>query len=149
MGLVIETKDLAKSYYTGAGELPVLHGVDFTLSEGEFAAIMGPSGSGKSTFMNILGCLDRPTSGVYRLLGEEVERLSPDQLANRRLHYIGFVFQGFNLLPRADLLENVALPLLYARLPAVERKKRAMESLEQVGLGPWASHRPSQVSGGQ
>ncbi|MDR0548372.1 MAG: ABC transporter ATP-binding protein [Deltaproteobacteria bacterium] len=149
MALVIETKNITKSYPTGAGDLPVLHGVDFSLAEGEFTAIMGPSGSGKSTFMNILGCLDRPTSGVYRLLGEEVESLSPDQLANRRLHYIGFVFQGFNLLPRADLIENVALPLLYARLPVAERRKRALASLEQVGLGPWAKHRPSQVSGGQ
>ncbi|MDR1607830.1 MAG: ABC transporter ATP-binding protein [Deltaproteobacteria bacterium] len=149
MGVVIETQNLTKSYPTGAGDLPVLHGVDFTLESGEFTAIMGPSGSGKSTFMNILGCLDRPTSGVYKLLGEEVAKLSPDQLAHRRLHYIGFVFQGFNLLPRADLLENVSLPLLYARLPAQQRKIRAMEMLEQVGLAPWAKHRPSQVSGGQ
>jgi putative ABC transport system ATP-binding protein len=149
MTTVIQTEGLTKSYPTGAGDLPVLHGVDFTLSEGEFTAIMGPSGSGKSTFMNILGCLDRPTGGVYRLLGEAVDQLSPDQLADRRLRYIGFVFQGFNLLPRADLLENVSLPLLYARLPATQRKKRAMEMLEQVGLGPWAKHRPSQVSGGQ
>jgi putative ABC transport system ATP-binding protein len=149
MTWIIQTERLTKSYPTGAGDLPVLHGVDFALAEGEFTAIMGPSGSGKSTFMNILGCLDRPTRGVYKLLGEEVDSLSPDQLADRRLHYIGFVFQGYNLLPRADLLENVSLPLLYARLPAPQRKRMAMESLEQVGLGPWARHRPSQVSGGQ
>ncbi|MDR1870408.1 MAG: ABC transporter ATP-binding protein [Deltaproteobacteria bacterium] len=149
MARVIETFNLTKSYVTGAGELEVLHGVDFALDQGEFTAIMGPSGSGKSTFMNILGCLDRPTTGVYQLLGEKVDSLSPDQLANRRLHYIGFVFQGFNLLPRADLLENVALPLLYARESAETRRKKAMRSLEQVGLGPWAHHRPSQVSGGQ
>jgi putative ABC transport system ATP-binding protein len=149
MGSVIKTENLTKSYHTGAGDLEVLHGVDFELTQGEFTAIMGPSGSGKSTFMNILGCLDRPTSGIYRLLDEEVEKLTPDQLAARRLHYIGFVFQGYNLLPRADLLENVSLPLLYARVPAAERKKRALDMLEQVGLGPWANHRPAQVSGGQ
>ncbi|MDR1084210.1 MAG: ABC transporter ATP-binding protein [Deltaproteobacteria bacterium] len=149
MGYVIQTEHLTKSYHTGAGDLEVLHGVDFALEEGEFTAIMGPSGSGKSTFMNILGCLDSPTSGVYRLLGEEVEKLSPDQLAERRLHYLGFVFQGYNLLPRADLLENVALPLLYAKVPAAQRKKEAQEMLERVGLGPWSHHRPAQVSGGQ
>jgi putative ABC transport system ATP-binding protein len=149
MELVIQTEGITKSYPTGAGALEVLHGVDFTLAAGEFTAIMGPSGSGKSTFMNILGCLDRPTKGVYKLRGEAVDQLSPDELANRRLHYIGFVFQGFNLLPRADLLENVSLPLLYARLSTRQRNQRAMEMLEQVGLGPWAKHRPSQVSGGQ
>ncbi|MDR1395506.1 MAG: ABC transporter ATP-binding protein [Deltaproteobacteria bacterium] len=149
MSTVIQTEHLTKSYRTGAGELEVLHGVDFSLTEGEFTAIMGPSGSGKSTFMNILGCLDQPTGGVYRLLGEEVEKLTPDQLAARRLNYIGFVFQGYNLLPRADLLENVALPLLYARVPLGERKKRSQAMLDQVGLGAWAHHRPAQVSGGQ
>jgi putative ABC transport system ATP-binding protein len=149
LSTVIQTEHLTKSYRTGAGELEVLHGVDFSLTEGEFTAIMGPSGSGKSTFMNILGCLDQPTGGVYRLLGEEVEKLTPDQLAARRLNYIGFVFQGYNLLPRADLLENVALPLLYARVPLGERKKRSQAMLDQVGLGAWAHHRPAQVSGGQ
>jgi putative ABC transport system ATP-binding protein len=123
--------------------------VDFKIKEAEFVAIMGPSGSGKSTFMNILGCLDVPTSGSYRLLGESVGDLSPDQLAHRRNRYLGFVFQGFNLLPRADLLENVAMPLLYAKVPGAERNKRAREMLERVGLGPWVHHRPSQVSGGQ
>jgi putative ABC transport system ATP-binding protein len=146
---IIETKDLKKSYQTGAGALEVLHGVDFKVESAEFVAIMGPSGSGKSTFMNILGCLDVPTSGDYWLLGESVGDLSPDQLANRRNRFLGFVFQGFNLLPRADLLENVALPLLYAKASGPVRRERAMEMLEKVGLGPWARHRPSQVSGGQ
>ncbi|MDR2456477.1 MAG: ABC transporter ATP-binding protein [Deltaproteobacteria bacterium] len=146
---VIETIELKKSYITGAGALEVLHGVDFSLEAGEFVAIMGPSGSGKSTFMNILGCLDVATSGTYKLLGEPIESLSQDQLASHRNRFLGFVFQGFNLLPRADLLENVALPLLYAKVPGSQRKKRAMELLEKVGLGPWARHRPNQVSGGQ
>jgi putative ABC transport system ATP-binding protein len=146
---IIETKDLKKSYITGAGALEVLHGVDFEVKAAEFVAIMGPSGSGKSTFMNILGCLDVPSSGEYRLLGELVGDLSPDQLANRRNRFLGFVFQGFNLLPRADLLENVALPLLYAKVPGQIRRTRAMEMLEKVGLSPWSHHRPGQVSGGQ
>ena len=146
---VIETIELKKSYLTGAGALEVLHGVDFRLDTGEFVAIMGPSGSGKSTFMNILGCLDVATSGTYKLLGESVEKLSQDQLASHRNRFLGFVFQGFNLLPRADLLENVALPLLYAKVPGAQRKKRAMELLDMVGLAPWAKHRPNQVSGGQ
>lgn len=146
---VIETKDLKKSYITDAGAFEVLHGVNFKLSEGEFVSIMGPSGSGKSTFMNILGCLDTPTSGVYELLGENVANLSQDQLAARRNLYLGFVFQGFNLLPKADLLENVGLPLLYARVDSIERHKRSMDMLEKVGLAAWSHHRPSQVSGGQ
>ncbi|MDR3134687.1 MAG: ABC transporter ATP-binding protein [Deltaproteobacteria bacterium] len=146
---IIKTKDLRKSYVTGAGTLEVLHGVDLEIKEAEFVAIMGPSGSGKSTFMNILGCLDIPTSGNYWLLGESVGNLTSDQLANRRNRYLGFVFQGFNLLPRADLLENVALPLLYAKVPGPERKKKALENLDRVGLSPWAHHRPNQVSGGQ
>ncbi|MDR2367437.1 MAG: ABC transporter ATP-binding protein [Deltaproteobacteria bacterium] len=146
---IIRTKDLKKTYFTDAGGLEVLHGVDFEIQPAEFVAIMGPSGSGKSTFMNILGCLDVPTSGEYMLLGESVGDLSPDQLANRRNRFLGFVFQGFNLLPRADLLENVAMPLLYAKVPGAERNRRAREMLDRVGLGPWVGHRPSQVSGGQ
>jgi putative ABC transport system ATP-binding protein len=148
-GDVISTRALKKSYLTGAGAVEVLHGVDFDTDRAEFVAIMGPSGSGKSTFMNILGCLDVPSSGDYRLLGEPVSSLDPDKLANRRNRFLGFVFQGFNLLPRADLLENVALPLLYAKVPGAARRRRAMEMLDRVGLGPWARHRPSQVSGGQ
>ncbi|MDR1545362.1 MAG: ABC transporter ATP-binding protein [Deltaproteobacteria bacterium] len=146
---VVAVKALRKSYLTGAGAVEVLHGVDFELDAGEFTAVMGPSGSGKSTFMNILGCLDAPTSGEVRLMGQNVAGLSPDQLARRRNRDLGFVFQGFNLLPRADLLENVALPLLYAGAPAAERRRRALELLEQVGLAPWARSRPNQISGGQ
>jgi putative ABC transport system ATP-binding protein len=146
---IIRTSGLKKSYATGAGSLEVLHGVDFEIFPGEFAAIMGPSGSGKSTFMNILGCLDVPSEGEYELLGESVRTLSPDQLAGRRNRFLGFVFQGFNLLPRADLLENVGLPLLYAKEPGDVRRKRAMEMLRKVGLDRWSHHRPSQVSGGQ
>jgi HlyD family secretion protein len=144
-----ETEGLRKSYVTGAGAVEVLHGVDFRLEEGEFAAVMGPSGSGKSTFMNILGCLDTSTSGVYRLLGEPVSSLSPNQLAGRRNRFLGFVFQGYNLLPKSSLLENVSLPLLYARVPSAERRRRALEQLEKVGLGPYAHRLPGQVSGGQ
>jgi putative ABC transport system ATP-binding protein len=146
---LVETVDLKKAYITGAGSLEVLHGVDFRLEEGEFAAVMGPSGSGKSTFMNILGCLDTATSGAYRLLGEPVSSLSADELAGKRNRFLGFVFQGYNLLPKSDLLENVALPLLYARVPAAERRERALEQLERVGLGPFARRLPGQVSGGQ
>ncbi|MDR3154272.1 MAG: ABC transporter ATP-binding protein [Deltaproteobacteria bacterium] len=146
---MVETEGLRKSYFTGAGALEVLHGVDFRLTEGEFAAVMGPSGSGKSTFMNILGCLDTATSGVYRLLGEPVSKLSADELAERRNRFLGFVFQGYNLLPKSDLLENVGLPLLYARVGSSERRRRAMDQLEKVGLGPFARRLPGQVSGGQ
>jgi putative ABC transport system ATP-binding protein len=146
---IVRTIELKKAYFTEAGSLEVLHGVNFSLDEGEFAAIMGPSGSGKSTFMNILGCLDVPTEGEFLLMGESVKKLSADELAAHRNKFIGFVFQGYNLLPKADLLENVCLPLLYARVPAAERRKRAMEELEKVGLGPWHHHHPGQVSGGQ
>lgn len=146
---IIETSRLAKTYHTGSGPLPVLHGVDFKLDEGEFVAVMGPSGSGKSTFMNILGCLDQLTGGEYRLLGRPVASLSPDELARLRNRFLGFVFQGYNLLPRADLVENVALPLLYARAPLKERRRRAEEMLAKVGLAAYGHHRPNQVSGGQ
>jgi putative ABC transport system ATP-binding protein len=146
---IIVTMGLKKSYWTGAGALEVLHGVDFRMERGEFVSIMGPSGSGKSTFMNILGCLDQPTSGKYYLLEEEVDSLSQDALSYRRNRFLGFVFQGYNLLPRADLTENVGLPLLYAKVPAAERRRRSLELLEKVGLGPWAHHKPSEVSGGQ
>ena len=149
MNRIVETIGLKKTYYTEAGSLKVLHRVDFTLDKGEFTAIMGPSGSGKSTFMNILGCLDIHTGGEFLLMGESVKKLSQDELAAHRNRFIGFVFQGYNLLPKADLLENVCLPLLYARVPAAERRKRALAELEKVGLAPWAHHHPGQVSGGQ
>jgi putative ABC transport system ATP-binding protein len=147
--MLVETENLKKSYITGAGALEILHGVDFRLEEGEFAAVMGPSGSGKSTFMNILGCLDTATSGVYRLLGEPVSALSADDLAGRRNRFLGFVFQGYNLLPKSNLLENVSMPLLYARVPSSERRKRALAELERVGLGEFAHRLPGQLSGGQ
>ncbi|MDR2349660.1 MAG: ABC transporter ATP-binding protein [Deltaproteobacteria bacterium] len=149
MADAVKTVDLKKAYRTEAGDLEVLHGVNFEMDEGEFTAIMGPSGSGKSTFMNIVGCLDVATGGECLLMGESVKNLSPDRLAARRNKFIGFVFQGYNLLPKADLLENVALPLLYARVPARERRKRAMAELEKVGLAKWSRHHPGQVSGGQ
>lgn len=123
--------------------------VDLNISAGEFVSIMGPSGSGKSTFMNILGCLDRPTDGSYALYGESVENLTNLQLASIRNKRIGFVFQSFNLLPRTSALKNVELPMLYAGVNARDRKKRAIESLERVGLGDRIDHKPNELSGGQ
>jgi putative ABC transport system ATP-binding protein len=146
---VVFTEALYKQYETGAGALPVLRGVDLTIQPGEFVAVMGPSGSGKSTFMNILGCLDTPTSGRYVLDGNDTARLTPDQLARLRNRFIGFVFQGFNLLPRANLLDNVALPLVYAGVRKSQREARAQEMLARVGLARYATHLPSQISGGQ
>jgi putative ABC transport system ATP-binding protein len=146
---VVLIEGLRKQYETGAGVLPVLMGVDLTIQPGEFVAVMGPSGSGKSTFMNILGCLDTPTSGRYVLDGNDTARLSPDQLARLRNRFIGFVFQGFNLLPRANLLDNVALPLVYAGVRKSAREARAKEMLARVGLARYATHLPSQISGGQ
>lgn len=146
---VIAVQGLRKTYYTEAGPVPVLHGVDFRMESGEFVAVMGPSGSGKSTFMNILGCLDLASEGDYRLAGEKVSELNPDQLAGLRNRVIGFVFQGFNLLPRANLLDNVALPLVYAGVPRDLRHARAARMLEKVGLGKYGHVRPNQISGGQ
>jgi len=146
---LIEVQGLHKQYDTDAGPQPVLRGVDLRIEAGEFIAVMGASGSGKSTFMNILGCLDVPTSGRYLLDGNDTSRLSPDALARLRNRFIGFVFQGFNLLPRANLLDNVALPMLYAARPARERGARAEELLERVGLGRYGRYLPSRISGGQ
>ena len=149
MTALIEVENLVKTYQSGDSELRALDGVSFTVDRGEFVAIMGPSGSGKSTTMNMLGCLDSPTQGVYRLDGKDVSKLSVDELARIRNVTLGFVFQGFNLLPRLDALGNVALPLTYARVKPEERVARATQALEKVGLGSRMKHRPNQMSGGQ
>ena len=144
---VIDVEDVTKVYQMGETQVHALRGVDLTVNEGEMMAIMGPSGSGKSTLMAILGCLDTPTSGSYRLGGTDVSHLSDRQLASIRGQRIGFLFQTFNLLPRATALENVELPLLYSR--ASKRRERVRAALEAVGLGDRAHHRPSELSGGE
>ncbi len=146
---VIQIEKLYKEYVTDAGPVPVLHQLDVTVMPGEFVAIMGPSGSGKSTFMNILGCLDVATRGTYLLNGRDVNAQGRDELARLRNEVIGFVFQGFNLLPRANLEDNVALPLIYRDVHRAERLARAREMLEKVGLGKYGRSRPNQISGGQ
>lgn len=146
---LIHVSGLYKQYVTAAGAVPVLKDITMSVDIGEFVAIMGPSGSGKSTFMNVLGCLDMPTRGSYVLNGQEVARLGSDQLAHLRNETIGFVFQGFNLLPRADLESNVGLPLVYAGVDNGERSKRADEMLDKVGLGSLRKSFPNQISGGQ
>ena len=146
---LIELRSIRKSFQMGKNELEVLHGVSISIERGEFVAMMGPSGSGKSTTMNILGCLDSPTSGEYFLDGEAVATLSRDQLATVRNQKIGFVFQGFNLLQRTSALANVELPMLYSGIPVKQRTLRAKEALEHMGLGDRMHHDPSQLSGGQ
>jgi ABC-type lipoprotein export system ATPase subunit len=147
---LIELRDLSKVYDLGEVKVHALVDVSVDIAEGEFVALIGPSGSGKSTLMNTLGCLDRPTGGSYRLAGEEVAGMSPDQLARLRNRRIGFVFQSFNLLSRTTALENVEAPLLYnSDCPRWERRRRARELLEHVGLGDRLDHRPNQLSGGQ
>jgi putative ABC transport system ATP-binding protein len=147
---VIAVRDLTKTYRLGRGTyVRALRGVSLDVYPGEFVAVMGPSGSGKSTFMNLIGCLDRPTSGEYWLGGRLVSKLSNDELAGIRNRMIGFVFQGFNLLGRADALHNVALPMVYAGLPRRERENRARKMLQLVGLGSRLHHKPSELSGGQ
>jgi putative ABC transport system ATP-binding protein len=146
---VIRIEHLYKEYVTDAGPVPVLKDVSVSVMPGEFVAIMGPSGSGKSTFMNILGCLDVATSGSFLLNGRDVNKQSRDELALLRNQVIGFVFQGFNLLPRASLEDNVALPLIYRGTPRTERMAHANEMLEKVGLGQYRRSRPNQISGGQ
>lgn len=146
---LIAIHNLTKSYVSEAGETVILHGIDLEIKPGEFVAIMGPSGSGKSTFMNIVGCLDIPSSGSYKLQGQEVETLSNDQLAHLRNHLIGFVFQGFNLLSRATLEANVALPLIYSGMSARKRVERARFLLTQMGLSKFFGVFPNQISGGQ
>jgi len=148
-GVVIKTEGLKKYYELGAETVRAVRGVDLEIHKGEFVAVMGPSGSGKSTFMNMIGCLDTPTDGKYWLNGQLVSELSDDELARVRNRAIGFVFQTFNLLPRATALHNVELPLIYAGMGAKERRKRAAEKLDLVGLGDRKGHRPPEMSGGQ
>ena len=151
MGKLIELKDIYKTYFLGEIDVPVLKGITLDIEHGEYVALMGASGSGKSTLMNILGCLDRPTSGDYLLEGEELGRASGDRRAMIRNRKIGFVFQNFNLLPRTSALENVIMPLNYTNnsLSRSECRKRGLAALEQVGIADRAGHHPSQLSGGQ
>jgi putative ABC transport system ATP-binding protein len=147
--MLIRTRDLVKVYQMGGTKIRALDGVSLQVDEGEFVALMGPSGSGKSTFMNVLGCLDRPTSGEYLLGGERVSEMTGDQLAAVRNRRIGFVFQHFNLLARTPAIENVELPLVYAGVAKKQRREKARAMLERVGLGDRADHHPAQLSGGQ
>ena len=147
--MLIQAEGIKKIYEVGVVQIDALVGVDLEVEKNEYVAIMGPSGSGKSTFMNILGCLDTPTEGSYRLNGNLVSNLGDDELARIRNKEIGFVFQTFNLLPRATALQNVELPLVYGGFPASARRERAMESLRAVGLLDRAAHRPNELSGGQ
>src|SRR5574343_710578 len=146
---LIEARNLSKTYLMGNTTVHALRGVTLDIEEGDFVAIMGASGSGKSTLMNILGCLDQPSGGQYRLAGEEVEAMAGDQLASIRNRRIGFVFQQFNLLPRTSALENVELPMVYAGIKAADRRERALAALQKVGLGERADHTPAELSGGQ
>jgi putative ABC transport system ATP-binding protein len=148
MGL-IETRDLWKTYVMGSEEIHALRGVSINIERGEYVAIMGPSGSGKSTLMNLIGCLDTPSKGSYLLNGKEVASMNDDELARIRNEEIGFVFQTFNLLPRATALHNVELPLVYAGVPSKDRQERARGALAKVELTERASHRPNELSGGQ
>jgi putative ABC transport system ATP-binding protein len=148
-GTLIEIRDVRKIYVMGSTEVHALDGVSVSIGKCEYVAIMGPSGSGKSTLMNVVGCLDTPTSGSYRLRGTEIREREDDELARIRNQEIGFIFQTFNLLPRADALHNVELPLIYAGTPAKERRERARAMLEMVGLADRMGHRPSELSGGQ
>jgi putative ABC transport system ATP-binding protein len=146
---MIQVKDLVKIYRPELNPVHALRGISASIKPGEFVAVMGPSGSGKSTFMNLLGCLDTPTSGSYRLAGQEVSALSGDELAEVRNQKIGFIFQNFNLLPRMNALRNVELPMIYTGITKHERRRRALEALERVGMQDRINHRPAELSGGQ
>ncbi len=147
--MLIEMRELVKTYTLGKVEVPALKSIDLAIDTHEYVAIMGPSGSGKSTMMNILGCLDTPSEGVYRLGDKDVSRMNDNQLSEIRNTRIGFVFQTFNLLPRSTALHNVEMPLIYRGTPSSDRKRLAREALERVGLGDRMTHRPSELSGGQ
>jgi putative ABC transport system ATP-binding protein len=149
MTTMISIEGLTKTYHLGEMDVPVLKEIDLTIADGEYVAIMGASGSGKSTLMNIIGCLDRPTSGLYTLDGRDLTTMDDDELADIRNQYIGFVFQQFNLLPKLTALENVMLPMIYAEVSRSERVKSATAALEKIGLGDRLTNRPSQLSGGQ
>lgn len=149
MSAVIELRDLQKSYFMANQAIPVLKGLNLDINRNEYVALMGPSGSGKSTLMNIIGCLDSPTGGTYKLNGQDVSKMSDDELAEVRNVEIGFVFQQFNLLPRLTAAENVALPLVYAGISKKERIERALASLEKVGLAERSHHKSNELSGGQ
>lgn len=146
---IIELQQISKTYFMGQNKLEVLRGISLTINKNEYVALMGPSGSGKSTLMNILGCLDTPTSGNYILNGKDVSKMADDDLAEVRNQEIGFVFQQFNLLPRLSAAENVALPLIYAGIGKKERTDRAMEALRKVALADRSHHKPNEMSGGQ
>jgi len=146
---LIEFRDVAKTYNTGEIEVKALQGVSFSITSGEFVSVMGPSGSGKSTLMNILGCLDRPTTGKYLMDGRSVGELTPRELAALRNRRFGFVFQSFNLLARLDAVQNVEMPLIYAGIGTAERRRKAEEALAMVGLADRMRHRPHELSGGQ
>src|SRR6201986_4563180 len=149
MSSINHLEDIRKSYFMGKQELPVLKGINLDIQKNEYVALMGPSGSGKSTLMNILGCLDTPTAGIYILNGQDVSKMADDDLADVRNIEIGFVFQQFNLMPRLTAVENVALPLVYAGVPRRERTERAMAVLEKVSLADRSHHKPNELSGGQ
>lgn len=147
--MILTMENICKSYYRGKNEVPVLHDICLSVNKGDYLAIMGPSGSGKSTLMNIIGCLDKPSSGVYRLEGEDIAARKDNALAELRNKYIGFIFQSFYLMPSMSALENVALPLMYAGVPKKERLERAKEALQGVGLADRMKFLPNQLSGGQ
>lgn len=147
--VIIEMKNITKTYVVGLDEVHALRGISLSVRKNEYIAVMGPSGSGKSTLMNIIGCLDTPTTGIYLFNGINVGDMDDNQLARIRNKEIGFVFQTFNLIPRSNALHNVELPLIYANVPADERKKRAIQALESVGLGDRIHHKPNELSGGQ
>lgn len=147
--MILELKSIYKDYMLGKIKLPVLKDINFSMEEGEYVAIMGPSGSGKSTLMNIIGCLDQATSGTFYLDGKDIGSCSENEMADIRLHKIGFVFQSFHLLPKQTALQNVEMPLNYARVPRKERRERALRALERVGLSDRVDFMPNQLSGGQ